>query len=226
MSQKVFLHGNFESQQDWAALVPEWKIFPLWEFLSENTFSDWPSFIGELKHELMASNVQELAGYSMGGRILLGLMDLGLKVEKASFFSAHPGLKTEEEKSQRIWNDLKWKEKTLLMDWNDLFSEWNAEAIFAGSTKPYATFEPLIKYRREIAHAFDILGLGRMPDFSGIKFPQTTQVSWVCGQHDHKFRALGEAFCKKHPRVNYLVAFNQSHRMSDFIRNLLLKGSG
>ncbi|MEZ4815785.1 MAG: hypothetical protein R3A80_11345 [Bdellovibrionota bacterium] len=221
LKKKMFFHGNFESAADWAFLSEEWSIFPLWDFLKKENFNSWDEVILALKELLMKADVSEVAGYSLGGRLLLGLIDKGFKVKSYEFFSTHPGLTSEDSKNARIWSDLKWKEKVLNSDWTELHREWNSQEIFVNSFKPYDTFKGLEQYRSEIAQAFDVLSLGRMPDFQAIKFPKDAKVQWVCGQHDHKFRALGESFCKQHPKINYLLAFNQSHRMPLFIKDVL-----
>jgi hypothetical protein len=219
--KKIFFHGNFESQADWSFLSEEWEVFSLWDFLKSKSFTTWDDFTEALKEKLSEEKIIEAAGYSMGGRILLGLIDKGFRAKSLSFFSTHPGLIIEEDRNKRVWSDLQWKEKTLTSEWSDLHREWNEQPIFANSVKPYELFGKLEPYRSEIAHSFDILGLGRMPDFSTVKFPKDAQVQWVCGQHDHKFRALGQDFCKKHPKINYLVAFNCGHRIGSFAKEVL-----
>ncbi len=221
MSQKLFFHGNFESHLEWSFLGSEWEVFSLWDFIRKNPLADWDSFIKALKEEVSSKNYDEYAGYSLGGRILLGLLNSGLKATSLSFFSTHVGLSSEDERNERVWSDLKWKERVLTQDWTQVYADWNALPLFANDMKPYESFETLEPYRPEIAHAFDILGLGRMPDFSTLKFPKDAQVQWVCGQHDHKFRTLAETFFKKHPKINYLVAFNRGHRIGTFVNEVL-----
>lgn len=221
MGKKIFFHGNFESAADWHFLPRGWEVFSLWDYLKSNDFSDWNEFCESLVQDLSKKQIIEAAGYSLGGRILLGLIDKGFRAKSLSFFSTHCGLEKEEERTARVWSDLKWKEKTLTSEWTELYREWNEQAIFANSMKPYEAFEKLEVHRVELAQAFDLLGLGRMPDFSKVKFPKDAKVQWVCGQHDHKFRALGENFCKKHPKINYLVAFNTGHRIGTFAKDVL-----
>lgn len=221
MSQKIFFHGNFESDFEWEFLGSDWTIFPLWDFVRSHAHLDWNGLMLALKDELSAQNFEEAAGYSLGGRVLLGLVDAGYRVKSLSFFSTHPGLSSEEERNERIWSDLKWKEKVLTSDWEELHAAWNALPIFSNDFKPYDSFERLEPYRSEIAHSFDVLGLGHMPDYNAIKFPKDAHVQWVCGQHDHKFRVIAETFCKKHSKINYLVAFNRGHRIASFAKEVL-----
>jgi hypothetical protein len=221
VKEKIFFHGNFESVLDWPSLTEEWEIFSLWEFLKETNPTSWEMFVDMILNKLSSVSYKEAAGYSLGGRVLLGLVDHGFRAKELSFFSTHSGLNSEEERNKRVRADLTWKEKTLTEEWPELFADWNSQAIFADSTKPYEPFGKLEPFRNEIAQAFDILGLGRMPNFSALKFPKDAKVQWVCGQHDHKFRSVAESFCRKHPKINYLVAFNEGHRMPRFIAESL-----
>lgn len=212
---KILFHGNFESVHDWSFLGEDWRVFSLWDYL-KNDFKSWQELSQQLVSELSQKKIEHVAGYSLGGRVLLTLLDAGLKAERVSFFSTHPGL-PDDERTSRIWADLKWKERVLKSDWKALFEEWNHQDLFMSDPdeeRDYAFFAELEKYRQEIAIAFDLLSLGRMRCFSDDSMPalSAAKATWICGENDLKFKALAEKMLLKNP-MELIIVPGASHRI-------------
>jgi len=219
---KILFHGNFETAADWAFLDSDWQVFSLWDFLKENKFKNWEDFSKSLAAELQKEKPLQLAGYSLGGRILLNVNKF-FPEAKMTFISTHPGLKTEMEKNSRLWSDLKWKERVFLEDWKSLFHAWNAQPVFeVEAEKSEKLFFLSEKYRNEIALAFDLLSLGRMPNFFDFEIENVSRMSWICGDADQKFHKLGESFIKKNP-MKFISFEGAGHRIHKKCPSELLK---
>jgi 2-succinyl-6-hydroxy-2,4-cyclohexadiene-1-carboxylate synthase len=224
----LILHGNFESERDWnpfrEALESnsfkkekfEVEFFNLWDFLKRNNPQSWNSFVDEFKKLYAENSFDCVVGYSLGGRILLALLDAGWPVQKAIFLSTHTGLCSEEDRHSRIWNDLKWKEKVLSLDMKELFEEWNSQEVFGNETLPlFENFASLESLRPEIAHAFDVLSLGRSQDFtqSLVSLSQKMELYWCTGELDTKFTALAKRLAEKAPRIQFKSLKGAGHRL-------------
>jgi 2-succinyl-6-hydroxy-2,4-cyclohexadiene-1-carboxylate synthase len=216
---KILFHGNFESTADWNFLGPEWRVFPLWETLKNAShLRTWEELSKRILGELGEERVEHAAGYSLGGRVLLNLIDSGWNVNRASFISTHPGLESDDLRAERIALDLLWKERVLNSDWSELFLAWNNQEIFTNDLSNFELFSELEIYRQEIAYAFDLLSLGRMKSFkrddAALKqaFSQMSAVQWICGDKDQKFCELGSDFSEQ-CGLSYLPFHDASHRI-------------
>jgi 2-succinyl-6-hydroxy-2,4-cyclohexadiene-1-carboxylate synthase len=224
----LILHGNFESELDWKPFVEavgskslnkeniEVEVFNLWDFLKRNNPQSWLFFIEEFKKHYRDNTFDCVVGYSLGGRILLALLDTGWLVQKAIFLSTHTGLSSEEDRHSRIWNDLKWKEKVLSLGWKELYEEWNSQEVFASDTLLiYENFASLESLRSEIAHAFDVLSLGRSQDFtqSLVSLSLKMELNWCTGELDTKFGALAKSLAEKAPRIQFKSLKGAGHRI-------------
>lgn len=76
-----------------------------------------------------------MVGYSMGGRLALSSATEAPGAYSAVIaISAHPGLKSEEEKNQRLNQDQRWA-KLLVEDQARFWSEWNQQSVFQNATQ-------------------------------------------------------------------------------------------
>ncbi len=224
----LILHGNFESELDWKRFCDllespslkkekiEIEFFNLWNFLKKNNSHSWSSFTEQFIKLYQKSSFDVALGYSLGGRILLNLLNAGWIVPKAIFLSTHTGLLSEEDRNSRIWNDLKWREKVLSSQWKILFEEWNSQDVFQGEEIPcFESFAALEIYRAEIAQAFDVLSLGRNQEFtqSLVNLSQKMELHWATGERDLKFYALAERLSQKAPHIHFKCFRGVGHRV-------------
>ena len=219
----LILHGNFESEEDWKEFLYflekkgiESTFFNVWNFFKNHDIKSWDSFVHEFSKIYPTNSFDCSVGYSLGGRILLSLLNSGWSLKKVIFLSTHPGLSTEEERNLRIWNDLKWKEKVLSCDWKELFEEWNAQEVFQEDKAcSFETFFPLQVYRSEIAQAFDILSLGRSQGFTQrlANLSQAKELHWGTGELDSKFSALAKDLSQKAPAIHFKSFTGVGHRI-------------
>ena len=224
----LILHGNFEGESDWKCFCDllesqylkkekvQIEFFNLWKCLKQNNPPSWSFFIEQFMRIYSKSSFDVALGYSLGGRILLNLLDAGWTVPKAIFLSTHTGLLSEDDQNSRIWSDLKWKEKVLSLDWKELFEEWNSQDVFQNEGMPsFENFADLENYRLEIAQAFDVLSLGRSQDFTQnlLDLSQKMKIYWVTGELDSKFSALAERLSQKAPHIHFKSFQGAGHRI-------------
>ena len=224
----LILHGNFESERDWKPfreaigskslhkenIVVE--VFNLWDFLKKNNPQSWLSFTEKFINSHPDNSFDVAIGYSLGGRILLSLLDSGWLLKKAIFLSTHTGLLSEEDRNSRIWNDLKWKEKVLSQDWKKLFEEWNSQEVFQNEKAlSFEDFSALETYRSEIAQAFDLFSLGRSLEFTQrlLNLSQKMELYWGTGDLDAKFCSIAERLSQKASCIHFKSLKGAGHRI-------------
>lgn len=122
----VFLHGFLGSSADWVPLV---KFLPTFHIFAKDLpgHGDNP-FEEEIEIDLPYFH---LIGYSMGGRIAMGYAKKHRKkIASLQIISAHPGLKTKEEKNERWIHDQKWADLLLELPIDEFLMRWYDQPIF------------------------------------------------------------------------------------------------
>lgn len=182
-------------------------------------------FEGEVNR--LASSIRErglggahLAGYSMGGRLALGLLvrhpDL---FASATLIGASPGLSEPAERAARARRDEEWA-RLLDEEGLDTFvAAWEALPIFAtqaGLPAPARDAQRRIRAShdaRGLARSLRVAGLSRMPDYrpqlGGIDVP----VRLVVGERDRKFRALAVEMAERLPGSSLTVVPGVGHNV-------------
>ena len=134
-----------------------------------------------------------LIGYSMGGRLALGLAALLPGLERVLAVGAHLGFEDASEESVRAAADDE-RAKQVLERGIDRFAEgWAREPIFATQRElPEAIQREQARTRashteRGIAWALTTLGTGRKPDLRSRLAKSGARVELIAGEHDSKF---------------------------------------
>ena len=166
------------------------------------------------------SRPAHLVGYSMGGRLALGLLvrHAGL-FHSATLIGASPGLSTAGERADRVARDEEWA-RLLDEEGLDTFvAAWEALPLWA--TQAGVPAERLARQRairrshdpRGLARSLRVVGLGRMPDYrdrlAGVDVP----VRLVVGARDPKFRALAEEMTSRLPRSTVVAVPGAGHNV-------------
>lgn len=161
-----------------------------------------------------------LAGYSLGGRLALGLLVRHQRLfASATLIGVHPGLGSGRERRERAAADEALAGR-LERDGVERFVEyWQSLPLFAsqGALPP----EILEDQRRRrlshcsagLAHALQVLSLGRMPDYRrdlpGLDLP----VQLMTGELDRKFRRLASEMSSALPRGELEVVVGAGHNL-------------
>lgn len=191
----VFLHGFMGSKASLAKLAaPFAKHFNIWSLdlpfhgtHQDCDYQSWDNMIDELAFVLMRFSKLSIYGYSMGGRVALGLkLRHPELIDHLILEGAHPGLKSEQEKiERRQWE----QELSHKMDnFPQFLRNWYQAPLF--NLKP-EEIEELIaitpSLSQSYARALELYGLSKQPDCS-------TQIDhdiiYLAGEHDHKYRAI------------------------------------
>jgi 2-succinyl-6-hydroxy-2,4-cyclohexadiene-1-carboxylate synthase len=144
-----------------------------------------------------------LLGYSMGGRLALGLLEQQ-HFEKAIIVSA--GLNAPDD--ARKLRDEAWARRFERDAWEPLMRYWNAQAVFGGHS--------LARFERD----YDRKELARqMREWSPAVLPPPrleeieTPVLWVAGANDAKYLAIGEEAASRLPNAELWVCPDAGHRV-------------
>lgn len=159
-----------------------------------------------------------LVGYSLGGRIALGLLVRHPELwHAATIIGAHPGLETVEQRNERIEADERWAVQLETEGLPSFLAAWEALPLFATQRAlPRDVQDEQRAWRAEhdpkgLAWAMRTLSLGRMPSWRtalrGIEVPVTV----AAGETDEKFAALADWMADVLPRGTARRIPNSGH---------------
>ncbi len=139
----LFLHGFLGQKEDWNPLLTHLPDV-------ESTCIDLPYGADDIALAIkeMVPKAKFVIGYSAGGRIALELKtrfpeDYGRIIA----LSAHPGLKTEEEKKARSLIDQKWVHLLKTAPFEDFLEQWYSQELFT-SLKNHPQFQTILARRK------------------------------------------------------------------------------
>lgn len=179
----VFLHGFLGTSEDWRPVVshlPACTCVGI-DLPGHGKSSFTPEFSFSMENEPF-----HLIGYSLGGRLAMHYAKKHPeKIASLTLLSAHPGLKTEEEKKKRFEKDLYWASLLQTRPIDDFLQHWYAQPLFR-------TFHPNLAQRRNqnieaLTQTLLHYSLGKQIDFLPF-LPSSTQV--LIGQWDLNYHSL------------------------------------
>lgn len=199
--------------EDWDTKQTPGHIFKavnLWRFLQccPKSMSDiGVSINGESKH---ADDI--LMGYSLGGRLALhALLDQPSKWKKAIIISAHTGLLSEQEKSERRAIDAEWGALALTLEWPEFLKKWNSQQILPPAELPSrAKLKP---FQQQVARSFIDWSTGAQENLLPRLHEIKTEVLWITGEQDTKFTKVAAAACEQLPNATHSIVKNVGHRV-------------
>lgn len=180
---------------------------------SSVNFQEWSlNFLNSLPK---SSSKKILMGYSMGGRFALHVMKQQILSERSDFdafvfLSAGLGLKTEQEKQQRILDDQKWVENFVEKPWDQALKVWNSQSVFQHSSEKTADEKPWPRWA--IEKALTSFGLATQEDFRSMVKTTKIPTMYVLGEMDFKYQNMWkEIGFTEH--VQKLIILDQGHRV-------------
>jgi 2-succinyl-6-hydroxy-2,4-cyclohexadiene-1-carboxylate synthase len=212
------LHGFTGSQASFARLaVPRSAIAPtLGGHLDAPASADFWTEVQRLA--ALAPAATQLFGYSLGGRLALGLVArYPGRYRRAILVSAHPGLIDEAQRIERRLQDERFVRLLRDRGLSEFVSAWEAQPMWRTQ---HALPEAVrcAKRRERLAHTAEGLaqslasvGLGHMPDLRPQLERAACAVRFLVGARDVKFVSLAEELCSIMPRAQLSVAPGAGH---------------
>lgn len=200
----VFLHGFAGDNREWMAVGERFSRHP-------RLYIDLPGHGGssaiyardfnevslQLHATLYSYNILKcwLVGYSLGGRIaMLYACRHPAGLEGVIVEGAHPGLTYSTAREARWLSDARWAQRFRHEPLPDVFTDWYQQPVFAGLTALQR--QELVTLRSEnsgmaLAAMLEATSLAVQPDLRPALRRCHFPIYYLCGEHDHKFRALG-----------------------------------
>ncbi len=228
VSGLVFLHGFTGSPESWrpvtAGLATSLPVLaPSLVGHGDQVHADAVAFEDEVDRIaalLSTSKGWHLAGYSLGGRIALGLL-----VRHAPLFSgatligAQPGLESEKARAERRVADERWRAMLRDRPLSEFVEAWQDQPLFrsqrtlSGDVLARQKAERLAQNPAGLARSLAVTGLGVMPSYrdalSGVRAPTTV----IVGSKDEKFTAIGRDMVSRMPAATLEVVPEAGHNV-------------
>ncbi|MGC4063074.1 MAG: alpha/beta fold hydrolase [Polyangiaceae bacterium] len=161
-----------------------------------------------------------LGGYSMGGRLALGLALRHPELtRRLVLVSARRGLDDEHERAARRDSDERWAQLVETNGMDHFLKRWWEAPLFSSLGQVPKERLDAERFRRMslsaagVAWALRHLGLGCQPSYareiSGFQVPTTL----IVGERDTKFHALNTELARQLPRARLLVVKDRGHSL-------------
>jgi 2-succinyl-6-hydroxy-2,4-cyclohexadiene-1-carboxylate synthase len=218
------LHGFTGSPADFAALAAmglpgssaQIRAPALGGHLAEPAAGSFDEEVERLAR--LARGATKLFGYSLGGRLALGLVARHPdRFERAVVISAHPGLRRESERARRRAHDQRWIHLLRQRGIAAFVAAWEQQALWRTQR---ALPERIRAEKRRarclhdpegLARSLESVGLGQMPDLRPQLARSSCVVDFLAGREDPKFLALAEELQRLTPRARLGVAEHAGH---------------
>ncbi len=219
----VFLHGFSGDCREWMRVGECFSRHPrLYIDLPGHGGSsaiharDFNEVCLQLHATLFSYNIlrQWLVGYSLGGRIAMYYAcrhPAGL--EGAIVEGGHPGLTHSAAREARWLSDARWAQRFRHEPLAKVFTDWYRQPVFAGLTALQR--QALVTLRSEnngaaLAAMLEATSLAVQPNLRPALRRCHLPIYSLCGEHDHKFRALGAELAAPCQLINH--AGHNAHR--------------
>jgi 2-succinyl-6-hydroxy-2,4-cyclohexadiene-1-carboxylate synthase len=171
--------------------------------------------------ELEASEPVELIGYSMGGRLALGLaIEYPQLVRRLVLVSSRRGLDLETEREERRVSDERWARLIEDHGLDAFLAEWWKSPLFSTLSRIDPSRRRAELNRRRGLNASGLvwvlrhLGLGSQPSYQSEVQKLRTRVTVVVGELDEKFVKLGGELVEQFPSAHLVVVKGQGHHLA------------
>tara|TARA_R110000868_G_scaffold180754_2_gene421424 strand:- start:7402 stop:9399 length:1998 start_codon:yes stop_codon:yes gene_type:complete len=195
----VFLHGFMGAGSHMKDLATSFSTeFNVWSIdlpfhgmnISNDEVLNWDQIIDSLAAILLRFNNLWIYGYSMGGRLVYGLLDRYPDLIKFAIAeSAHPGLNTDEDRNSR-----KNFENNIISamsdnDFASFLTNWYKADLFSLNDSEIAMLiDQTASTPKLYAKALSSYGLSAQPNLQHIL--KSPKLITVCGELDKKYRSL------------------------------------
>lgn len=222
-STKLFIHGFLGSGDDWretiAGLTSEDTCYTLdlpshgeTPELSPSltSFDDVILDTGKALKQKLSAPMHGI-GYSLGGRVLLGLAHHYPELfTRLTFISTFPGFKDEDARRARWDSDLRWSELLRTLDTEAFLVRWYEQETFHSAQWSDQTRAKILAARASLSLPrlttfFEITSAAKMPNYwpflSSLPIPTT----FVVGARDLKYVQIGEELTTRNSNIRITV---------------------
>lgn len=208
------LHGFLGLPSDWDFLQNHpFRCFAheLFE-IGQGSLKEWGSFFNQ-RVPRKNRNKRVLLGYSLGGRLAMHALE-GLEQEwdAAVIISSHPGLRSQEERSSRISQDLKWAKRFAQDPWDIVIEDWNGQEVFKKSA-PLSLRKEAAFSRPRLIHALTEWSLAKQEDLRPVLKALSIPILWLVGGHDHISKSHISSLSLSHPQSIIHIVPEAGHRV-------------
>ena len=158
--------------------------------------------------EALPASVEQGVGYSLGGRVALGLLRLAPeRFGRVVILSAHPGLSGPLERQRRRSDDRRWIGLLERQGIAAFVDAWERLPLFATQTRVPAGRLAQQRRRRlgqradALAASLRVQGLAEMPDMRLVIARAPASLHWIAGLDDWRFSALALLAARARPSI-------------------------
>jgi 2-succinyl-6-hydroxy-2,4-cyclohexadiene-1-carboxylate synthase len=224
----LLLHGFTGAPASWdgvrAQLPDRFDAFcPALAGHAGQRFDGITSFDDELARLLALLGTErrwELAGYSLGARLGLGLLARAPeRFRRATLIGVHPGLDDEADRAERRSADARWARVLREQGLGAFVERWTAQPLFASQGRLPAELLAEQRARRSaqdaegLALALERFGLGAMPSYWQGLPALRTPLTLAAGELDVKFVDLARRAARELPQGRLLLAPGAGHNL-------------
>ncbi len=239
MTPVLALHGFTGSPQSWDFLAER----PLAPSLighvgcaAQPEIQSFEAEVDRLAGLIPGSDPVHVVGYSLGGRLALGLaLRHAPRVRRVTLLSAHPGLASEGERAARRAADEAWCELLLGRGLSVFVDAWQAQPLWASqerlgqASRDAKRNERLSQSAVGLVQSLRSTGLGQMPSYRERLQGLTLPVAIVAGELDEKFTALARHMAERIPRSEIHIVPGAGHDLllerPEFITEVIRRGN-
>lgn len=219
----LLLHGFTGDASDWLGW-PDTAPAALAIDLPGHGASQDPSgpYADEIERLLAAlpPSIDQLVGYSLGGRIALSLIAANpVRFRRAAVLSAHPGLTDPRQRDARCRADQHWIRLLRTQGIGPFVAAWEGQPLFATQARlPTATLarqrqRRLTQRAEGMARNLACFGLAEMPETWTALTRWRGRLTWLAGALDPKFAAIAEQVKRKRPDTTMHLIPGTGHNL-------------
>jgi len=198
------------------------------------SFADEVDRLASIISEADARHPRVIVGYSLGGRLALGLAARHPTLASAVVaIGAHPGLRDAAARAARVRADNMLAERIVAIGTRAFVAEWEGLPLFASQhALPPETLAAqratrLARDAGGLSFALRAVGLGRMPDLRPALLRSPATLHLVTGALDDKFTTLAaELHSERHtvvPSAGHNVLLEKPHAVAGIIRAVVAR---
>jgi len=176
-------------------------------------------FVESLAANLRKRNIGPVhgVGYSLGGRIVLGLSQRYPDLFSAiTLISTFPGYENEHERVARCKSDMEWARRLRVSSLPEVLRDWYSQPIFASEEWTGQFWDKMqsrcINITNESAAEMLLaLSSAQMPSYWGFLENTDYPVTMIVGERDRKYVAIAHEFARRNQRGAVCIVGGAGH---------------